>query len=276
MRHLKYVSVAIALSASMTTAQAADFPPVVNDLAQGYDFADGHSPDMVGIALGMPRGDALAAIKTAYPDAMLGGGKDSMSVGDGKNHFTASYYRSDNATAMLPESDGDASMEVTYTTSLTGERVAGIFRVMHYGTNEPSMPEFVAAVTAKYGQPSLTLPTVNGRKGQTLLFVWKDGRLVPMSEDELGSQTGPGQCMNAVANSDYSYIIGTKDQYPGCTAVMVIELKPGPRDDLISEIDMRMTDYRRRFDNAVETNRYMDAELAKVVAAEGGGTTPAL
>jgi hypothetical protein len=82
--------------------------------------------------------------------------------------------------------------------------------------------------------------------------------------------------MNSVANADYAYIIGTRDQYPGCTAVMVIELVPGPRSDLIGRLDMRVVDYRRRYDNAVETNKFMDAGLAKVVAAEGGGETPAL
>lgn len=260
-------------------ASAADddyaYPPLTNDLAPGYEFTGPEATDIVGVGLGMTRKDAEAAMQAAVPGGELqpgmGGGEQVIGVSDGRGTEVGFvYYPSDSIYAYSGD-DGAGTkqserLEVKYSTALTGERVTSIERDLEFGTQvQPSLPDFVKALEAKYGPPTARQDPTPGAGILDLWFGWKNGKRAMLGRKEAAEF--PGVALNTSPfynclvlgfnRGGYSYMQQRTDEWPGCTAVLSVKIFVGRRDDLIKTVQMDFYDHRRWYDSAVVADKYL-------------------
>lgn len=255
------------LDAKAKGALHPDFPPVVADLAPGYGFADGKPRDVLGVALGATESEASAAMAAAYPDLKPRSGIESLSASDkGGNKVTVGYHASDE----IAGTSGDTSVyfHVTYTTAVSGARVAGIERTEKYAGAQPDAKGFMEALTAKYGPPSVRRED-NGAVAQ-LEWMWINGELAPLSP------LPPEACERNAYAGQYAFVRNRRDDGKECTAFLTVEVWYGKSQDMAREVKMTLWDLKRGLDNAVATDQWLMTEVDKARASAKPAAAPAV
>jgi hypothetical protein len=278
-RFIRAAAFASMIGATSSLANAQELPPLLNDLPPGYNMEDSLVLDILGVALGQPREEARAAIAAAFPGVNINPEEVAVAVNDGRgNAFAMRHYSSDNVAAFDYDGLHRIYLQANYSTATTGERVTEVMREADFGDNQPDANAFIAALKAKYGEPSLARSTSGGFE---LHYVWYEGKPVQIAEERIpderfDSEPSPVKCLDISRYGGYTFVQDREDRAPGCTVHLVVEITYGRRDDLMQMMRMTIVDHRRLFDNAVLTDTYMSQELDKVIASSGAAAAPAL
>jgi hypothetical protein len=263
--------------------------PVVSDLAPGYDLEGGKALDIKGIALGMTRGEARAALDALFPgnvkefDSNFSGGEGSVVV-------MRDYVAWDEVPT--PKGTGNSeTMKAEYTNQLSGGRVISVRRSLEYVTGQPSVKETLQTLVAKYGPPTLTNDL--SYQGMEYVYVWFDGKLVPAVSqadvDAFGKQQDwqnppknalwclDHRVLQHVYSTTYSYeASGSSDVAPGCTAYLDVVATPGDSPDMLRRLEVTLVDHQRILDAAAISDKWLTEQIKKEQSAKGGGATPAM
>lgn len=257
--------------------------PLIQDLPSRYNLTGNEVIDVLGVELGQPRTEAQTALQVAYPDYTLRPDTSVIGVKDARaNEVSFSYYAGDNIGGVSKDKVRD-TMNVYYSTPINGERVTGISRIVSYpDTAEADLNGLLAALDAKYGKPSYVQPF--GLPGVRLYYIWYEGARVTISEEQWAAESksyfpdpSPVGCRDMAGFiGGFSFSPPRKDEFPGCTASLVVEIGFGRRNDLVRDVRMEMIDWRRVYDAGEATNRFIQEAFDKATSAGGGAAAPAL
>ena len=191
-------------------------------------------------------------------------------------HFPATsiYFRGNDSVTE--------QVSILFTTKVNEARVMEISRSVNYPDSaQASLSDLSSAISQKYGIPSYEhRKNIQSLRNFTLHYVWFEGRRIKLTEEQIAreqysSPPSPAKCLNASVNA-YSFANNRRDDAPGCSAYMSIEISLGKRDDLVKSMSVRLRDYRRGFENNVDTDKFLIGELEKKVKGAAPGTKPRL
>lgn len=270
------LAVALGLASPVSAQTAAPVvPPVINPLAStlpGGDFTLG------GVGLGMTVEEAtaaLAAFANGTPPREKDTGNNRVAIRDQMGAPRFAFLRTPvlEQQIRLQPGGGMDRFWVAFTTNINEARVYRIQRTLNHGTGQQtSVPELLAGLTAKYGEPSWSDPA-----GTEIAWVWSGGALV--SASNFGTRHGaaagtPGYCLNASGYVPEAFEFGARpsrlQDLPGCDSVILVKLQQGQRPDLASLVTFELIDIARFRQNVLDTEAWAAAELQKIIDAVGG------
>lgn len=270
-RHLFAAVVVIGLS---STARSESPPAAVADMPESETVSDGKPLDILGVRLGAPFQEAVAALEATAgqkPEIIT----ENTGIQDGRGNAASFAYP--NYAALPHGMKSGETMAVYFSTSLTGHRVQRVRRDVSFHQNEANLPETQKALLAKYGTPSLI---VQGRRDTTILYVWLNGQRVGAGEKVRDGDSRifkpPFVC--AASFPDYiSYSYGSRHRREkGCDTVIRIKINHGARDDLAKRMSIEMMDIKRFWNDKAVADAWLEAELQKATASKTGTAAPEL
>ena len=282
MRFAIALMTAVSISALAMAQEPAPPFPVVNDLADGWETGGQPMPvDILGLKIGMPRDAAVAAAATALEaDPATGILAESESGIAGEYGVSVVFrypyqFRIEKAVGQQRD-----MVELYFTTGVSGERLSSLRRAVYWdGGEKPRTADVVASLKEKYGEPSAT------NESQTVsIYYWayRDGQKISVPPGtyvgDLSSNDVPENCLATSINGlrTYSY----SDEGPraiqallkSCTVTIVAQVNedysaPG----LIGSMSVDLSGGARMYENAVATDAFLNAELAKKVSEQPSG-----
>ena len=258
---------ALALLGGMSQALAQDappLPPVVADLAEGYEFPEGRPIEILGVTLGQKREEAVAALKEAYPGLEVIPTAQVVGVSDGQGHEVAVLYNAKD-TVTGTTADGVAVwVQLVNTTGVSTERVAQIARTEDY-TDEPDLEPMLEALKAKYGPPSAE----GGLAGSYVDLEWA------WSADGF-NRTGSDLAECDHYSAEYQFNSDRVNQAGACAAWLRARLWYGQSEAQMKRLEMTAASHRRSWDNAVATDQWLGEEVERIAASSGAPAQPGL
>jgi hypothetical protein len=256
------------------------YPAAIEDHAPGYDIADGSIVDVLGISLGMPMADAVAVLQTLYPKAEGHWYDDAPSAQDEHGNVASFSYRSRVGFAGSDGKGSSGNVYLNFTTSLSGSRVSSISRSERFDTgNQPGLPEFLAAMEAKYGPPTINL---NPEGFIHFYHIWYEGKHVTMTAEQWAKESrngfpepSPARCRDIYGWGSYVFQEERREKYPGCTVVMDVTIFAGERDNVMNSLEIELTDYQRWLDDNTVADKYLRDQLTKSSVAADAAIKPA-
>lgn len=262
-------------------AQDAQLPPLLKDLQPGYDMADGTVLDLLGIELGMNANAALAAQRAAHPDGDIVPSDQAIKVTDYRgNDFVFRYHERD-ALSWRNDAGTAGNLDVAYATGVTGGRVVAVNRDERYADAEqPSVGDVMSALEKKYGKPSYVL---HNQGLIQIFYAWFKGKPSVVNEAQYQTERQfdyekptPVKCFEIQNYGGYSFMTDRKDDYPDCSVALVVQMNLGRRDDLVSRLNMYLTDYRRWYDDSIAADAYALDAFSSAVNSGSSASAPAM
>ncbi len=263
-----WIALALILgTACPAAAQSRPTAPVLAALAEKDTLPNGDF-DTLGIRLGMPLTEALARLKEIGGGEIGSESKGTLRIGDNRGNAVEFFHQSSaSASARQPDGQQD-SVSVNFSTSINEARAMWISRSLNYASanQQGSRPQFVAALKAKYGEPSW-----QDNNGLELYWIWANGKLVtiapPDARNNRYNKANPASCLSETQSLAYSL---NGSPVRGCSTLIRVRLSTGSRDDLLSSADISLSDFTRYNRNLQDSNAWVDAELKKVIGSKTG------
>lgn len=285
---------AVALAGSSPAQDPGPAPPfpVQNDLSEGWDMGGADMPiDVLGVKIGMPREAAVQAVSGNLqidPNTIVESAQEKgISDQYGTSVFFKYVYWWNAATAS--SADTYDSIQLSFSTGISGERVTGLTRRTQWKSNAPRLPDLEKALTDKYGTPSFAFDGNSGGKvyywgyyaGQKVALDDATGALLAANRLD-PSADGPGCLWNIASVASYDY---EPEAQPGaperrhyekmkkdCSAVMVITLAPdSSAAGLVNVMELVVQGPKRIGENFIATDAFLDTALADAIANSSGG-----
>lgn len=274
---------AVSMSAFAMAQDAAPPFPVVNDLAEGWETGGTPAPiDVLGIKIGMPREAAQAAALTGIGVDASEGRLDEREVGVSGEYGISVFFRYPStftANKNTP-TGGQDFLTMTFTTGVSGERVALLERTLRWGAAElPRRPDIEASVKEKYGEPSWTDPA-NSEFMSSFYYVYFKGEKVtyPAGTTSFGAPE-PGTPDTCIRMMDGMGAYQFDDQ-PGashtpraaqtdrkdCSIVLKVTINGSTTPGLVDSLAVSMTGASRVHENATATDAFLNKALAEKMA----------
>lgn len=267
------------------TGEAPPFP-LVNDLPEGWETGGAPAPlDILGIQIGMPREAAQAAamaglsIDPAVDENRL----SEMEIGISGEYGISVFFRYPASfTANKNGADGSQDfLMMNFTTAVSGERVSYVTRSLRWmGDQRPRLPDLVASVKEKYGEPSLA-DGFNSDTSTTFFWVYHKGEKVTYPAGTMrGGSAEPGSANNCLGlMSDIANPYQYDDQpqsmhtprkaqeaMKDCAIVVEASISASNTPGLVDSLTVNMWGPRRIFENASATDKLLDEKLAEKLA----------
>ncbi len=287
------IAVALMTAVSISAFAMAQEPgaapfPVVNDLAEGWETGGQPMPvDVLGLKIGTPREAAVAAAAAAMEaDPATGILAESESGIAGEYGVSVVFrypyqFRIEKAVGQQRD-----MVELYFTTGVSGERLSAIRRAIYWdGGEKPRMPDIVASLKEKYGEPS----AANEGVGVSIYYwAYRDGQKVSVPPGtyvgEVSSTDEPKNCLAGPLTDMRTYAyLDEASRAPqallkSCTVTITAQVTedyatPG----LVGSFSVQMDGTARMYENAVATDAFLNGELAKKAGeAPSGPAAPKL
>ncbi len=285
------IRVAVMASVATVSIAAAQDPgaappfPLVNDLTEGWETSGTPAPiDVVGIKIGMPREAAQAAALAALETDASEGRLNELEVGIAGEYGIQVFFRypSGYTANKNTPTGGQDFLSMTFTTGVSGERVAMLERTLRWGAAElPRRPDIEASVKEKYGEPSWVDPANNEFMASYYYVYFKGEKVTYPAETtsfgapELGS---PDVCIRMMEGvGPYQF-----DDQPGlahtpralqaerkdCSIVLKVTINGSTTPGLVDSLAVSMTGASRIYENATATDAFLTKALAEKMAAD--------
>lgn len=262
---------AVSISAFALAQDAPPFP-VVNDLPEGWELSGGGGAvDVVGISVGMPREAAEAAVYSAL-EAAPGSIKPPQQKHSKRGKFGTSvdytYFSGFAGEKRTGGRDGQReAIRLTYTTGVSGERVLSAMRTLEWPHEEtPNLSDILAALTEKYGEPSVASHEPHHRRG-TLFWVYANGQKVTYPTEAVAGEIPHSQCpLWEDGWSNYSSYWNPPSMESVKDCAIVIEARyfsPPKSDELVKSLTVQVRGPSRAVENYNATDAFMSAEVSK-------------
>lgn len=274
---------AVSISAFAMAQEPAPPFPVVSDLAEGWETAGTPAPlDILGIKIGMPREAAQAAALAGIEGDPAESRLNESEVGVAGEYGIEVFFRyaSGFTANKNTPTGGQDFLSMTFTTGVSGERVAVVERTLSWGAAElPRRPDIEASVKEKYGEPSWSDPN-NNEFASNYYYVYFKGEKVsfPAGTTDFG-QPAPGTADTCIRRLEgvgpYQF-----DDQPGqphtpraaqaerrdCSIILKVTISGSTTPGLVSSLSASMSGVSRLYENAVATDDFLNKALADKMA----------
>lgn len=279
------IAVALMTAVSISAFAMAQEPgaappfPVVNDLAEGWEFNGQPAPfDVLGITIGMPREAAMAKADESLQPTEYAKSLAEEETGIAGEYGIQVFYRfpwAYQARSEMPTGTVD-SLFIHFTTGVSGERVSGLEREINWaGPDAPRMPDLIASLTEKYGAPSYG----DLSKGSAFWIYYKGEKATLPEGNWAGKRTkdAPTACAFDGPVSRYYYepeppvppkrdrLLDRKD-CSGVLLVVIYEDRGVP--GMAKQMKITMGGLQRQYENFMATDKFLEDELAKKMGAD--------
>ncbi len=288
MSSLRSAVAAIALAGVAFAQNPNEAPPfpLVNDLAEGWETGGAPAPlDILGIKIGMPREAAQAAAMAGLSIDPAGDENrlSEMEIGISGEYGISVFFRY--PASFTANKNGGAAdqdfLQMTFTTGVSGERVSHVTRSIRWrGDQRPRLPDIIASVKEKYGEPSLT-DDMNSDTFNTFYWVYHNGEKVTYPAGTMrGGLPEPGSAKNCLGlmselANPYQYDDQpdsmhtprkAQEHMKGCSIVVEAAISAPSTPGLVESLTINMSGPARIFENATATDKLLDEKLAEKMA----------
>jgi hypothetical protein len=272
--------VSYATYAPSSAAQPVPAPaPILNDLPANATLPSDGTFDLAGLALGMTFTEVASKYKEFAPDAKPKVNAGSAGISDSRgNAMNFAYERQ--ATVGYNNSDGSREdFSAFFTTRINESRAVKVTRIISYrgATQQGSVPALIEGLNKKYGSPSYTQ---NSGRSIEISYIWFEGKRITLTNETARSTYQRGTPASCIRMPDdigaYRFEPQRQDPRPGCTAVIVVKIFRGTRDDLIDNVTFEMADKVRYMKNGTETDAWLERQLREKIAGQSGAKAPKL
>lgn len=280
------IAVALMTAVSISAIAMAQEPgaappfPVVNDLAEGWEMGGKPAPfDVLGVTIGMPREAAMAKADEGIKPTEYSKSLAEEETGIAGEYGIQVFYRYPWFYQSRSEEQGKTAdqMLITFTTGLSGERVAGLEREIHWiDADAPRMPDLIKSLTEKYGEPSFG----DLSKGSAYWVYYKGEKAtLPPDGNWAATRTSdaPTACVFDSPVQRYYYepeppVPPKRDRLADrkdCSAVLSVVLYENKQvPGMVASMKIAMGGLQRQYENYMATDKFLEDELARKMKAD--------
>ncbi len=282
MRSCHALAAVVLLAGTGLAEGAPDYPPVVKDLPDGYDLNGAPVLDTGGFRLGEAREDVrkhlMEMLPPGSPETAIETQTMETGISDSARNSVSMLYDKTDTIKTEPEPGVREEITVYYTTNVSGTRAFGIVRTVRLNDDkQASTPDLIAALTEKYGEPSLA--TLGASNNDYWLFA--AGQKASLTEAQYRSTESmksgtAGHCVDRTSSMETYAYQDRREAAEACEVAVHVTMWPGKRPDLLQAYEVRLVAFKRQFDNFTATDHYLEQVLDAKVGSIGAGSKPRL